>query len=73
MRGHSKEGCKGGSSLEQSPQSCGYGPKLLEFKKSLKMLSEKWFQFWVVLYGARGWTESFWVPSDFGHSIVLRY
>ena len=57
MRGHSKEGCKGGSSLEQSPQSCGYGPKLLEFKKSLKMLSEKWFQFWVVLYGARGWAR----------------
>ena len=57
MRGHSKEGCKGASSLEQSPQSCGYGPKLLEFKKSLKTLSEKWFQFWVVLYGARGWAR----------------
>lgn len=36
MREHPKEGCKSGSSLEQAPQSCGYGHMLLEFKKSLE-------------------------------------
>lgn len=35
-------------------------------------LSDIWFVFWVVLYGARSWIQwCLWVPSPSGYSVVL--
>lgn len=59
--------------LAQAAQGSGHCPKRQSWRSVWTALSVIRLEFWVVLYGARGWTESFWVPSDFGHSIVLWY
>ena len=51
------------------PQGNGHGPKLSELKT---MPKPKGFGFWVVLCGARNWTQwPLWVSSNAEYSVIL--
>jgi len=51
--------------MEQAHQGSGDGPQLPEFKKHLD-------KFWVVLCGARDWTQrSLWILSFLRYSMIL--
>ena len=56
---------QGVEDMEQAHQGSGDGPQLPEFKKHLD-------KFWVVLCGARDWTQrSLWILSFLRYSMIL--
>jgi len=58
--------------MEQTAQGSGPGPECQSSGSTGTSLSYIGFRFWVLLCGARRWTQcSLWVFSSSGYSVVL--
>ena len=61
---------EGGQATEQTAQGSGHSPKLLEFKELLDSALRHRAGLWVILCGAKCWTQIFLrVPSNLGYLI----
>ena len=63
-----------GQALEQSLQGRGHTSSFWSSRSIWTTLSDIWSEFWVVLCGARSWTQwSLWVLSNSGYSMTLLF
>lgn len=55
---------EGGQTQEETPQGSGHGHKPVRLQEAFGHLSETWSGLWVVLCGARSWTQQSFPSKD---------